>query len=112
MNSISIKNLSKEFDKFKLDNITLNLKQGTVLGVIGENGAGKSTLIKLILGLLHKTSGEILVFDKPLEQNETKIKEDIGYVSELINILSVIKKVLTIIVVRMEELLLVLLFHL
>lgn len=83
MNSISIKNLSKEFDKFKLDNISLELKQGTVLGVIGENGAGKSTLIKLILGLLHKTSGEILVFDKPLEQNETKIKEDIGYVSEL-----------------------------
>lgn len=83
MNSISIKNLSKEFDKFKLDNISLELKQGTVLGVIGENGAGKSTLIKLILGLLHKTSGEILVFNKQLEQNETKIKEDIGYVSEL-----------------------------
>ena len=83
MNSISVKNLSKEFDKFKLDNITLNLKGGTVLGVIGENGAGKSTLIKLILGLLHKTSGEILVFDKPLEQNETEIKKDIGYVSEL-----------------------------
>ena len=83
MNSISIKSLSKEFDKFKLDNISLELKQGTVLGVIGENGAGKSTLIKLILRLLHKTSGEILVFDKPLEQNETKIKEDIGYVSEL-----------------------------
>lgn len=83
MNSISIKNLSKEFDKFKLDNISLELKQGTVLGVIGENGAGKSTLIKLILGLLHKTSGEILVFNKPLEQNETKIKEDIGYASEL-----------------------------
>lgn len=83
MNSISVKNLSKEFDKFKLDNITLNLKGGTVLGVIGENGAGKSTLIKLILGLLHKTSGEIFVFDKPLEQNETEIKKHIGYVSEL-----------------------------
>ncbi len=83
MNSISVKNLNKQFDKFKLDDISLNLKQGTVLGVIGENGAGKSTIIKLILGLLHKTSGEILIFDKPIDRNEIEIKTHIGYVSEL-----------------------------
>jgi ABC-2 type transport system ATP-binding protein len=44
-----------------LDNINLNISRGDIVGILGENGAGKTTLIKLIVGLLHQSSGSILV---------------------------------------------------
>ena len=80
---ITINNISKSFKLFKrkaglkgafksffnrkyefftaLDNINLNIAEGEIIGILGENGAGKTTLIKLIIGLLHPTSGEIVV---------------------------------------------------
>ena len=48
-NALEIKNLSKKFKSFKLDNINLALPSGCIMGLIGENGAGKSTTIHLIL---------------------------------------------------------------
>ena len=48
MNALEIKNLSKSFKGFKLDNIGFTLPSGCILGLVGENGAGKSTTIKLI----------------------------------------------------------------
>ena len=44
--TFSIKNLSKHYQDFSLQNINLSLPKGTILGLIGENGAGKSTIIK------------------------------------------------------------------
>jgi len=44
-----------------LENINLNIEKGEIIGILGENGAGKTTLIKLIIGLLHPTSGKINV---------------------------------------------------
>jgi len=80
---ISVNNITKSFKLFKreaglkgsiksffnrkyeyftaLDNINLNIEKGEVIGILGENGAGKTTLIKLIIGLLHPTSGNIEV---------------------------------------------------
>ena len=57
MNAIEINHLTKQFDKFTLNDISFSLPRGTVMGLIGENGAGKSTTIKLLLGLLHADSG-------------------------------------------------------
>ena len=51
MNAIEIKELSKSFKEFKVDNISMNVPMGCVVGLVGENGAGKSTTIKLILSL-------------------------------------------------------------
>ncbi|MEE1138663.1 MAG: ATP-binding cassette domain-containing protein, partial [Acutalibacteraceae bacterium] len=51
MNALEIKNVSKSFSGFCLDNINLTLPSGCIMGLIGENGAGKSTTIKLILGM-------------------------------------------------------------
>ena len=56
MNALEIKNLTKTFSGFKLDNLSLTLPSGCIMGLIGENGAGKSTTIKLILDILHKDS--------------------------------------------------------
>ena len=58
MNALEIKDLSKSFGSFSLQNLTLTVPMGTALGLIGENGAGKSTTISLILGQLRRDSGE------------------------------------------------------
>ena len=95
---IQVKNLSKSFKIFKrepgikgafksffkrdyhlfhaLTNINLNVSEGEILGILGENGAGKTTLIKLIIGLLHPTSGKISVDDYvPWERNHDYLRK-------------------------------------
>ena len=79
-NVIEIKDLSKTYDKFKLDNINLNIPKGIIVGLIGENGAGKTTLIKSILNLINIDSGDIKIFDKNIKESDAIIKEDIGIV--------------------------------
>ncbi len=62
MNVLELKNVSKNYKTFKLDNVSFEIPQGCVMGVIGENGAGKSTVIKLILNMISRDSGEIEIF--------------------------------------------------
>ena len=52
MNALEIRNLTKAYPGFTLDNLNLMLPRGCIMGLIGENGAGKSTTIKLILDIL------------------------------------------------------------
>ncbi len=63
-----------------LENVTLDVEQGNYLGIIGPNGGGKTTLLKLILGLLSPTSGQIRLFGQPGETFNERFK--IGYVSQ------------------------------
>lgn len=64
---LEIKGLNKSYgDIAILKDINLEVEQGNVVGLLGRNGAGKTTLIKLINGLLTKTSGEILINGKPV----------------------------------------------
>ena len=79
-NVIEIKDLSKTYDKFKLDDINLNIPKGIIVGLIGENGAGKTTLIKSILNLINIDSGDIKIFGKSNKESDAIIKEDIGIV--------------------------------
>lgn len=79
-NILEIKNLTKEYDKFKLNNINLNLPKGTIMGFIGENGAGKTTTMKTVLNIVNRDSGSIKVFGKDNIKEEKLIKEDIGTV--------------------------------
>jgi len=77
MNAIEIKDLTKEYDGFKLDNISLVLPSGCIMGLIGENGAGKSTTINSILGLKKYKKGSIKVLGQDMN---AKLKNDIGVV--------------------------------
>lgn len=77
---LEVKNLSKKFKTFELDNISFKLEPGYIMGFIGPNGAGKSTTIKLIMNLLKKDSGEIKVFNKDNIEFEKEIKNRIGFV--------------------------------
>ena len=83
MNAIEINHLTKQFDKFTLNDISFSLPRGTVMGLIGENGAGKSTTIKLLLGLLHADSGSLSMLGLSPAKNELEIKRRLGVVSEV-----------------------------
>lgn len=86
MNALEIKNLTKKFKGFKLDNISLTLPSGCIMGLIGENGAGKSTTIKLILDMLHKDGGEVSILGKDNTDNINLTKEDVGVVLDEVGI--------------------------
>ena len=86
MNALEIKNLTKSFSGFKLDNLSLTLPSGCIMGLIGENGAGKSTAIKLILDMLHKDSGTIKILGRENQENIYLTKEDIGVVMDEVGI--------------------------
>jgi len=69
--SIDVQNVSFRYsrtDPFVFRNINLSIKQGESIGLIGPSGCGKSTLIKLLIGVLEPTEGEILIGGIPLRQ--------------------------------------------
>lgn len=62
MNIIEVKNVTKKFDdKIIVDSVTLNVKQGETIGIVGRNGSGKTVLLKMICGLYIPTSGDITI---------------------------------------------------
>ena len=78
----SIKDLfSRDYKIVKaVDNITMSIEQGEIVGYLGPNGAGKSTTIKMMTGVLEPTSGEILVNGKLPYKNRSKNAQNIGVV--------------------------------
>lgn len=69
---LKVININKQFDKkFVLKNISFELKQGEILGLVGPNGAGKTTLMRIIVGLIKKHGGDIF-----FNLNETRIEKD------------------------------------
>lgn len=88
MEAIKVSNLSKRYKKSSrpsLDNVSLDLPQGCVIGLVGENGAGKTTLIKAITGSVKFDSGSIEVLGHDIDaasQNKTddRFRQDIGTV--------------------------------
>ena len=78
-NNIELQNVSKKYKDFELKNISFNVPQGCIVGLIGENGAGKTTTIKSILNIT-KSEGTIKIFGKDSVKNEKEIKEETGVV--------------------------------
>jgi len=70
-----------------LQNISLEIRQGQKIGIIGKSGAGKSTLIDLILGLIKPSKGKILIDDSNLDCNLKGWQKQIGYVPQDIYLL-------------------------
>lgn len=83
MNTLEYCNVTKEYKDFKLDSLNLSLPAGCIMGFIGENGAGKTTAMKLALGLIKPTHGDIFLFGKNIKDADAKqLKEQIGVVLE------------------------------
>jgi ABC-2 type transport system ATP-binding protein len=80
---IKIQNLSKKYKNVKaLNNIDLTINTPAMIGLVGPNGAGKSTLMKILVGQLMATEGEVLVDGVPLNKREKYLKERLGYLPQ------------------------------
>ncbi|HEX8145653.1 MAG TPA: ABC transporter ATP-binding protein [Pyrinomonadaceae bacterium] len=82
-NAIETRGLGRKFGKFEaVKNVSLRVPRGTVFGLLGVNGAGKSTIIKMVMGHLRPTAGEIRVLGRALGEDLLDIRRRVAYVSE------------------------------
>lgn len=87
MNVVEVKNLTKRFGNFTaLDGINLDVRAGEVFGFIGPNGAGKSTTIRVLLGILKATKGDVQVFGKDAWNDAVDIHKRVAYVPGDVNL--------------------------
>ena len=86
---VTLENVSYGYDDKKviLNNINLSISKGKTIGIIGESGAGKSTFVSLLTGLIKPTKGEILIGNKPLNENVKNWQNLVGYVPQSIFLL-------------------------
>lgn len=84
MNDLCVRmhGVSKRYPHFFLDNVSLELPEGSILGFIGANGAGKSTTIRILMGLVRQDCGSVQVLGRSMPAEQTAAKLDIGFVSE------------------------------
>lgn len=80
--SVDFEGVSKIYPHFTLDNLSLGLHTGTIMGLIGANGAGKSTTIRILMGLVHQDRGRVNVLGRDMPREQALAKVDIGFVSE------------------------------
>lgn len=79
---IEVKNITKSFEDIKaLDNVTAEIQEGQVFGLIGTNGAGKSTFLRILCGVLKPEEGSVLIDGQQIYENE-KLKQNIFYISD------------------------------
>ena len=80
MSIIEVEHLTKYYGKSRgIVDVSFKVEEGEIFGFIGPNGAGKSTTIRLLLSLIHPTSGSARVFGKDVVAHGTEIRRDIGY---------------------------------
>jgi ABC-2 type transport system ATP-binding protein len=80
---ISLLNLTKRFkDILAVDSLCLEIKKGELFGFLGPNGAGKTTTIKLMVGLLKPTKGQVLIGGWDIQEKPTLAKSIIGYIPD------------------------------
>lgn len=83
---LELDRLTKRYPGFCLDELSLTVPSGAIVGLIGENGAGKTTTINLIIHAIEKDSGEIRIFGKDNIIYEKELKQSIGMVQDTCNL--------------------------
>lgn len=78
--ALTISGLTKKYREFTLSNISFEVPQGAIVGLIGENGAGKSTTLGAILGVVQKDAGQISIWGESVDSLKPDTKENIGVV--------------------------------
>ena len=82
--AISTRSLTKRYgQETSVDHVDLHVPEGTVYGFLGPNGAGKTTTMKMLLGLIHPTEGEVCLLGKPMDaHNRLSLLRKVGSLIE------------------------------
>ena len=84
---ISIKNITKRFGEFEaVKDLSIEVKNGEIFGLLGSNGAGKSTTINVLLGFLEPDKGEVFIDGIDVTTHADSARKKIGYISENVNL--------------------------
>ena len=80
---IKLNNITKQYKELKsLQNIDLTIKTPAMIGILGPNGAGKSTLMKILVGQLMPSQGNVTIDGKELSKNLNYLKKRLGYLPQ------------------------------
>jgi ABC-2 type transport system ATP-binding protein len=81
---ISVKNLTKRFtsSRLALDNVSFEVKDQEIVGLLGHNGAGKSTVLGIMLGMVRPNEGEVMINGISVQQHRSKALRQIGAIFE------------------------------
>ena len=86
-NLVEVKNLKKNYGSIEaVKDISFNIKENEIIGLLGPNGSGKTTTIGMMLGLLKPSNGEILIDGKKIEENRIEILQKINFISPYIEL--------------------------
>ena len=86
-NLVEVKNLKKNYGlKEAVRNVSFEIKENEILGLLGPNGSGKTTTIGMMLGLLKPSNGEILIDGKKIEENRIETLQKINFISPYIEL--------------------------
>ncbi len=81
--AIIVDGLTKQFgDLTAVDNISFRVPKGAIFGLLGPNGSGKSTTLRILCGVLHPTSGQVLVNGLDVVHDTEAVRQNIGYMSQ------------------------------
>ncbi len=80
--AVQMRGVRKAYPFFQLQDVSLELSAGQIMGFVGPNGAGKSTTLRILMGLVHADAGEIDVLGRRIPREQAAVKRDIGFVSD------------------------------
>lgn len=80
--AVVLRGVAKRYPGFALEDVSLHLPRGAILGLVGPNGAGKTTLIRILLNLARKDAGDVRVFGLDPDAHEAEVKARVGFVHE------------------------------
>lgn len=78
--AICLHNVTKKYESFTLDHVTMEIPKGCIVGLVGENGAGKTTLLKAILNMIHLDEGQIYLDGTAVDRLPNDWKKNVGVI--------------------------------
>lgn len=80
--AFQLEDVCKRYPHFTLDQVSMDMPVGAIMGFLGANGAGKSTTIRILLGMVAPDHGTVTVLGRRMPDAQVQVKQDIGFVSE------------------------------
>lgn len=84
--AIELNGVRKSYRFFVLDEVSMRLDQGQIMGLVGPNGAGKTTTIRLLMGMIRQDAGEIRMLGHAIPREQARAKWEVGFVSHDMNL--------------------------